>query len=503
MTASRSIAKNTILLTLGLMSGRFLSLLVLEKMTPVLGDEGLGVWVFATDITAILLVVTRFGLDALLTREVTRCRARTLPLFWAALRIRGLMGALCYLFLLGFTWLQGFTDLKTAVVLVTGVAIFVEATAMACDSVLQAHEKVQYQSLGQILSAVVYFGMAWWALDAGHGLMGVVWANLISRLVRLAVMAPLMFLKTGPWRWRDDEAERELGPAPGLLWLMRLGFPLFLSTTFGIVYNKVDTVMLSTMLGDAVTGIYGLGHRALDVMLILPNLFGTALFPAMARYSFQSSADARRLGERSLRFILLAMFPITLFLMLAAGPIIGIFSDGDADFADSVTVMMIVIWGVPIQAANIIFNRLLIAAERERTFVMIALVSMLANVTLNLFLIPRYSYFGASAATLLALGSSFLLHLYFLRGTGYRPPLVRSVLGPVVATLLAWVLATLLGRALAPDWSVGWLALPSAAGPLPFLAVTGLGILVYVAALILLRVVKREDLALLREIVRR
>ncbi len=503
LTASRSIAKNTILLTIGLMSGRLLSLLVLKKMTPVLGNEGFGIWVFATDITAILLVVTRFGLDALLTREVSRCKGRTLPLLWSALRIRGLMGALCYLFLLGFTASQGFSPLKTTVVLVTGVAIFIEATAMACDAVLQAHEKVQYQSLGQILSAVVYFGLAWWSLDAGHGLMGVVWANLISRVVRLAVMAPLMFLKTGPWRWRDAQAERELGPPPGMMWLLKLGLPLFLSTTFGIVYNKVDTVMLNRMVGDAATGIYGLGHRALDVMLILPNLFGTALFPAMARYSFQSSDDARRLGERSLRFILLAMFPITLFLMLSAGPIVGFFSDGDAGFDDSVVVMMIVIWGVPIQAANIIFNRLLIAAEREKTFVMIALVSMLINVALNLYLIPRHNYYGASVATILALISSFLLHLYYLRGTGYRPPLVRSTLSPAVATLLAAVAALGLVKLAAPGWGVSWLALPGAAGWGPFLATTLLAGVFYGAALVLLKVVKAEDLALLRDIIRR
>ncbi len=107
LTASRSIAKNTMLLTVGLLSGRALSVLLVHKMSPILGDEGMGIWGLATDLTAILLVITRFGLDTLLTREVTRNRGMTLPLFWSALRIRWLMGAACYVFLILHVKLTG------------------------------------------------------------------------------------------------------------------------------------------------------------------------------------------------------------------------------------------------------------------------------------------------------------------------------------------------------------------------------------------------------------
>lgn len=503
MTATRNIAKNTMLLTVGLLFGRALSVPLVHKMSPILGDAGMGVWGMATDLTAILLVVARFGLDTLLTREITRARGMTLPLFWSTLKIRWAVGAACYLFLVFYAWLMGFDSLKTAAVLVTGVAIFVEATAMACDSVLQAHEKVQYQSLGQIVSAFVYVGLGWWALDQGHGLMGVIWANLASKVLRLAVMAPLMFWKTGPWQWRCPEWAATGRPAPDMRWLMGLGFPLFLSTTFGIVYNKVDTVMLNAMLGDAVSGIYVLGHRALDMMIIVPNIFGTALFPAMARYSFRSPADATRLGERSLRFILAAMFPLTLFLMFTARPIIGYLSDGTADFDDSVIVLMIVIWGVPLQAANIIFNRLLISAERERTFVVIGLVSMLTNIALNSLLIPRYSYFGASGATLVSLAMSFVLHARFLRGSGYLPPLLRAVGGPATATAAGWLATVGLLAVAAPGWGVSWRGLPLDRGWGPFVATSLLAGFLYLAALVGLRVLRRDDAGLLGQVLKR
>ena len=496
MGATRTVAKNTVLLTVGLLTGRALSVVLIRKMTPLLGADGMGIWGQATDLTAILLVVANYGLGTLLTREVTRRRNLTGNLFWSAVRVRWAIGAVCYAFLLVFVRAMGYDDLKTAAVLVTGVAVFVEATAMACDAVLQAHEKIQHQTSSQILSAVLYFAAGWWALEAGHGLMGVVWANLASRVVRLAVVAPLMVWVCGPWRTAPDDA----ATAPGMGWMFRLGLPMFMATTFGIVYNKVDTIMLGSILGDAPAGVYVLGHRALDMMILVPSLFGFALFPAMARYGMENTADTVRFGERSLRYMLAAVVPLTLFLTFTAGPIIDWFDHGGSGaFADSAPVLMIVIWALPLQAANIVFNRLLITADRERSFIAIGLAAMLVNVVLNTLLIPRYSYFGASWATIASMGVSFLMHLRALASTDHRPPLRRALLGPVAAIVLAWGATVAVGRLVLPGWGFGPTGLPLQAWG-PFLGTTALTTVFYVAALGLLRVIGRRDLDLLRDL---
>jgi len=173
--ASKNIAKNTILLTVGLYSGRFLALFLRKKMTPILGPEGIGIWTFALSVAGIMQTISNFGLGFLLTREIAKNRIMTLPLFWNTLKIRWLVGAICYAFLLGFSQVSGWDALDRTVVLLMGLAIFVEGAGLACDAVLQAHEKVQFQSLAQVLSALVYFGLGWWWLDAGYGIVGLVW----------------------------------------------------------------------------------------------------------------------------------------------------------------------------------------------------------------------------------------------------------------------------------------------------------------------------------------
>jgi len=492
LQASRSIAKNTALLTLGVLLGRALGVLVFKKMFLVLGKDGTGIWGAATDLVVILLVMANFGLGTLLTREITRRRNMTLPLMWSVLKLRWAMGAVGYVFLIAYTRVSGLDQVETAAFLVTGLAIFIETTAMACDAVLQAHEKVQYQTVGQIVSAVVYFVMAMWALNTGYGLMGVIWSNAISRLVRLLVMVPLMLRTTGPWQWHDPDG----GPVPTMRDMMRLGLPLFLATTFGIIYNKIDTVMLLSILGETVSGTYVLGHRALDIMIIVPGLFGTALFPALARYGQKSDDDARRLGARALRYMMVGILPLTLFLMFVAGPIIGWF-DPRGESPDSVQVLMIVIWGVPLQAVCIIFSRLLITADRERVFVHIGLGAMLVNVILNYLLIPRYSYWGASAATIVSMTVSFLLHYHFVRQTALRPPIIRSLFGPIVATAVAW-LGTAWGLGFVfPAWHLSWRYLPVHEGWGAFLGSCAVMLGLYGVALVVFRIFGRDDLRLL------
>ncbi len=498
MSETRTIAKNTFLLTIGLMVGRILAVFIIKKMTPLLGPDGMGVWAWATEVTSIVLVITNFGLGTLITREISRARGMTWHIMRAALGVRWLVGAVCYLLLLAYVYLTGKDALARSAMLVTALAVFIESSAMACDAVLQAHEKVQYQTVSQLVSAVVYFGLAFWFLDAGYGLMGVVWANFASRLVRLLVIVPLMRWRTGPWRRQLPEDAR---PA-GMAWMAKLGWPLFLSTMLGIVYFKIDIAMLTEMVGEAATGIYFLGHRPLDYLLFLPSLFATAFFPAMARYG-TSSEDVARLGERALRYLLWAMLPLTLFIVFVAAPIIHWFEGrggADTDFADSIVILRIVMLSVAFQSASYVFNRLLIAAGREKVFVTIATVPLLTNVILNLVLIPRYTYYGAAVASVFSLVASCGMHYHFLRQTDLRIRLRRAVAGPAIALAASWFFTALLCRLAFPSWGTGWFNLPVHAGWGPFLAVTGLAGLMYLLATIGLRVLRLDDLRLLLQL---
>ncbi len=501
MNSPRTVARNTLFLTVGLFSGRLLAVFVFRKMAGTLGASGFGVTTLAIDVSAILLLVANFGLGTLITREIAGARVMTLPVMWAALRIRLGMGLVCYAALLVYAWGSGFGALQRDALLVMGLAVFIEASAMACDAVLQAHEMVECQMWGQIASAVAYFALAIWWLDAGFGVMGVVWANVAGRVVRLLVMVPLMLARTGPWIMRPAGVERP--PSATLKGLARLGWPFFLSTTFGILYYKIDMPILRAFRDETAVGVYGLGHRALDILAMAPGLFATALFPTMVRIAQGDRAGFERMSERALRYLHLLALPLTLLFTLVAGPVTMWLAEGETGFVDSVIVFRIVVWGLPFLAAANILNRMLITAGRERDFVPIALVSLALNLALNVLLIPRWGYFGCSVAAVATQAASAALHWHYVRRAGLHLPVARSLVNATAALAAAWLAAAALARLAAPGWGTTWTALPIAAGWTPTLTVIALTGALYLPAMLATRALVRADFPVIAQLLRR
>ena len=161
------------------------------------------------------------------------------------------------------------------------------------------------------------------------------------------------------------------------------------------------------------------------------------------------------------------------------------------------------IWGVPFQSANHILNRILIAAGREGVFIKFGLAALATNIALNVLLIPRFSYYGASVATVVCLAQSMALHLWALGRTEYRLPLRRALLRPLAALVSSWLVTLLLLRQFAPAWSDGWFDLAVTEGWVPFAGGVVLWGLCYLAAVIAWRVLDREDVRLLQQLLRR
>ena len=500
MTSTRTVARNTLYLTIGLFSGRILAIYVYRKMAPILGTDGMGIANLATDVSTILLVIANYGLGTLITREVARDRNMTMPVMWAALKIRLALAAACFVGLFIYAGLQGFDQLERGALYVMGLGVFIEASAMACDAVLQAHDRVISQMWGQIASALAYFALAWWWLDAGYGLMGVMWANVASRVVRLGVMVPLMVRGTGPWNLNPPGRDQvQAAHSRGLL---RLAWPIFLASTFGILYYKIDTPILRAYMDRHAVAIYTNGHRALDFLSYLPGLFATAMFPTLLRAA-KDEGGMERVSDRALRYLHLLVMPITLLFMMAAEPVTMWLVKGETGFAESVRVFRVVVWGLPFIAATSVLNRMLYTAGRERSFIVIALVSLTFNLVVNVLAIPVYGYMGASVAVVASQAVSTLMHWYYIRRAGLKLPVIRSMFNATAALVIAWLATSGLAQLLAPRWGTTWIALPMDAGWVPALAVIGLCMLLYLPALLVTRTVTRADLPVLASLVRR
>ena len=101
------------------------------------------------------------------------------------------------------------------------------------------------------------------------------------------------------------------------------------------------------------------------------------------------------------------------------------------------------------------YARLLVAMERERDFLVIAIASLVANVLLNLYWIPRIGIDGAAWATIVSYGLNVLLYYAYAWRRGVRVELRRSSMAPA----LALGAALLMSRMLDGEWTRAFMML--------------------------------------------
>jgi O-antigen/teichoic acid export membrane protein len=117
------------------------------------------------------------------------------------------------------------------------------------------------------------------------------------------------------------------------------------------------------------------------------------------------------------------------------------------DFGDAVEPARILAFALPSIFCALFFSQLCIAVNQQRALIWVGVGSLVANVTLNLILIPRYTYNGAAVAAVVSqalafAGAFWLAHrsVKFHFEVGF---VLRAALAIAVAALLA---VLLLGR---------------------------------------------------------
>jgi O-antigen/teichoic acid export membrane protein len=251
--------------------------------------------------------------------------------------------------------------------------------------------------------------------------------------------------------------------------------PVFVS---GWVVNLSDRFFLQSFVGLSALGIYALGYKfgaLVDLLLVMP--FQRAWTPIFFRIAGEPQAP--RTLSRISTYLGAALAFATLGISLAVPPFLR-FSAAPEFRAAAGVVPMVGLAYLVGGLANCFANGLIVA-ERVRLVAGYALVAAVSKLLLNLLLIPLFGTAGAALATALAFAVQLAGILSSLR-RHYPVPVEWGRLGGALAAAAVPLLASL--------------ALPE----MPILAdaAVRLGLLLtYPALLLLLRLPRPEEIALL------
>lgn len=473
MASVKRVAKNTAVRTGAELVNIAISTVFLIYVARHLGAVNFGRYAFAFCFAELFIVLVDMGLHTLFIREVAKKRDRAGKLLGDIIVIKSVLLVFAFAALFITINLMNYpAEIKMLVYL---MGIFVIGTSLLdlFNSVFRGFELMEYEALVMVVNrlAVVVSGIT--VLHLGYGLVGFTMAILSANLLTVIPCSILACKGFAMPRFEVDPAF--------LRGLFKDAVPVGVMLVFVAIYMKADTLLLSAMKGDAAAGLYNAPHRLIEKVIIFPTFFMAAIFPVFSRFHKTSMESLMSAYEGSFKFLLILALPMAVVTtVLSERLVITIFGNG---FAASGMALTILIWASVFIFLNILLSHLIIATGRQRLNVMSFGLGALANVVLNLILIPPLSYIGASIALVLSQAILFAFNFSLVSRTISRLPLKRISLKPFLGSLLLGLFV----------WHAKEANL--------FLLIPG-GFLVYLGALILVKTIRQEDIITAREMVR-
>jgi O-antigen/teichoic acid export membrane protein len=210
-----------------------------------------------------------------------------------------------------------------------------------------------------------------------------------------------------------DEAERGWRTSATLFRrMMRYGLKIHLQTVASLLLFRVDLLIVKLFRGAAEAGVYSVASQVALMLMLLPGVIATLLFPRVAEQQDERGALAAR-ATRHAAFVMLlicaAAVPAVFLLPWLYG----------AAFAEASMQSLILLPGVFLVSVGGV-----LAQHFSGTGLPIALplfwtATLLFNTALNFALVPAYGARGAAFASSLSYSLIFaLIAFYFRAQTG-------------------------------------------------------------------------------------
>jgi O-antigen/teichoic acid export membrane protein len=394
---AQSISKNTTVMMGGQIVTWISSFVLMLFLPRYLGSTEYGRLFLVMSISSITQVFIEFGGYFYITKLVARDPERTPYIFMNSAALRFVLWICSLAFTVGFISFAGYPSSVNMLLVIFALSKAWEEVTNLLQRCFQGREMMRYATLGNISERVflMIIGVAALLRGASVVTIGIIMsaATLLNFLVSIRFMPK--FISFFP-KIEFDEIKT----------IVRQSVPYFLWSIFGMIYYRVDAVMLSFMTPEKVVGWYGAAYRFFDILMFLPSIFTTAVFPVFSRLWNKESASLTWTTQKSLDFIILAAIPIGVGGALFADKIVWLFY-GAKEFGPTIGILKIFFVGIPLVYINFIFLSLIVAADKQRGSSMIAFFAMLLNPLLNWFLIPYFQSnhgnggVGAAIATLI------------------------------------------------------------------------------------------------------
>jgi O-antigen/teichoic acid export membrane protein len=361
-----------------------------------LGPEGMGAFTVAYGAALVLMQVLAGGQVEVLIRETARSPEHGRGLFLLARSYQIRLAALVIPLAAVGAALVPRPALRWTLLAFIPYA-FLRRWLITGGAVFKGLDRMDVEVRGRVLELVVALpclvlvsakGWPVWgtglAFSAG-GLAGVAWISARLRTLPLSATAPL---------------PRSV--------LVREGLPFLGLTMISQLVGRSDSFLLASLgIPAADIGRYGVAGAPAQGLNAASQVIAVATYPTLAR-----AAAAGTLRRRTV--LALAAAGLALGGVLGAAlyslrePIVRVFFG--AGFTGSAGLLAVLAWGLPGACTSMLAGAVLASTRRQRWPLVSQSIVLLASVTANLLVIPRWGVAGCAVVTVATLSTTALVH---------------------------------------------------------------------------------------------
>ncbi|WP_213148049.1 flippase [Neobacillus citreus] len=393
---------------LSVLSKVFLFLLAL-LITNKLGTKSFGEYSTANTFLIMVMIFMSFGSNFLINREVAKDKDTGLWYLAHISLIKFFVYVLLILLIYFFRSYLPFNHIANKLVIIFTISVFFKSIQEQIFFYYQAIEKFTLYSLMNFLNNFfLYIGsFIILELSAKTDILLIGYFHLVLQVFFLILNQYLVrkfYIKQNVCSIKITISS--------LKDVIKRSLPFFISSVIGILFNRIDILMLAIMLNEKVVGYYNISYTLYEALLIIPISVASVIFPKIIK-STNDIQETKSLINSVIYHLVHLSIVICIGISIFAEKIIYWLFSSEQDAA--VLCLQILVWGLLIQCYSNVLGRVIYANNKEVFFMKIGTLSLAFNIILNLILIPKFSLYGSSIATILSFILSFILQYYFVK----------------------------------------------------------------------------------------
>lgn len=435
MNISKNVAKNASILFVGNILFRLISLFVVIYLARYLGVEMFGKYNFIFAYLAFFMITSDLGLNQILIREMSRNQQGIPKLIGNGLILKLILSSASILLAICIIYFSGYQKDAVFYVSIASLILIFQSFSDSQKTIFAAYLKMKYDVISKIINRLISAILIYYIIISNGTLLQIILVLILAEFAGTLLN----------WFFARKLTSIEYS-IDVKVWkkLLAQSIPVALSSFFLIISHRIDVIMLSFIEGDISVGFYSAAYRLSEPLILISYALVTSLFPLMSKSYISSKESLVKMYDRSLKYIIIIMIPISLGIMLLSDNII--FLIYGSEYSDSTKALQILVWSLFFVSINYLFTQMLIATDKQKFTTKIMFFSVLINIILNIVLINKYSFIGASFATLITeIFFSIICFVYISKYLTYRSDKKYLLVSMISALIMGMAIIYLKG----------------------------------------------------------